>query len=123
MWGFVLGASALGGWLVRRLSPRLGEPSLVRNTLIGIAAVGVLGMIGPMFSALGIAIPPAAVLGKMLKFFTGLLQLVVMLAGLGGVLRAKAGQVEPLRMPWGPSRVAAPPPVPPSPPVAPAAPL
>ena len=123
VWGGVLGASALGGWLVHRLSPRLGEPSLVRNTLVGIAALGVLGMIGPLFSALGMAIPPAAILGKLLKFFTGLLQLVTMLAGLGGVLRAKGGQVEPLRMPWGAPRVAAPPPVPPTPPVAPATPL
>ena len=123
LWGGVLGASALGGWLVRRLAPRLGEPTLVRNTLVGIAALGLLGMLGPLFTGLGMAIPPAAILGKMLKFFTGLLQLVVMLAGLGAVLRAKAGQVEPLRMPWGPSRVAAPPPVPPTPPVAPATPL
>lgn len=123
LWGLVLGSSALGGWLVRRLSPRLGEPSLVRNTLVGIAAIGVLGMIGPMFSALGMAIPPAAILGRMIKFFTGLLQLATMLAGLGGLLRAKAGQVEPLRMPWGAPRVAAPPPVPPTPPVAPATPL
>jgi hypothetical protein len=121
VWGFVLGASALGGWIIRRLAPRLGEPTLVRSTLVGIAALGVLSMIGPLFSALGMAIPPAAILGKMLKFFTWLLRLVVVLVGLGGVLRAKAGQVEPLRMPWGPPRVAAPPPVPPNPPVAPAA--
>jgi hypothetical protein len=123
LWGGVLGASALGGWLVRRLSPRLGEPSLVRNTVVGIVAIGLLGMIGPLFSALGMVIPPAAILGKLLKFFTRLLQLAVLLTGIGGLLRAKAGQVEPLRMPWGPPRVAAPPPVPPSPPVAPAAPL
>jgi hypothetical protein len=123
LWGGVLGASAVGGWLVRRLAPRLGEPTLVRNTLIGIAALGVLGLVGTLFSALGMAIPPAAILGKMIKFFTWLLQTIVLLAGLGGLLRAKAGQVEPLRMPWGPSRVGAPPPVPPSPPVAPAAPL
>jgi hypothetical protein len=123
LWGGVLGASALGGWLVRRLAPRLGEPSLVRNTLIGIAALGVLGLIGPLFSALGMAIPPAAILAKTLRFFSGLLNCVVLLTGLGGLLRAKAGQVEPLRMPWGPSRVAAPPPVPPTPPGAPVAPL
>ena len=123
LWGGVLGASALGGWLVGRLSPRLGEPSLVRNTLVGIAALGILGMIGPLFSAIGMAIPPAAILGRMLKFCTWLLQLVVLLTGLGGLLRAKAGQVEPLRMPWGPPRVAGPPPIPPTPPVAPATPL
>ena len=39
LWGGVLGASALGDWLVRRLAPRLGEPSLVRNTLVGIQTV------------------------------------------------------------------------------------
>jgi hypothetical protein len=123
LWGGVLGASALGAWLVRRLSPRLGEPSLVRNTLVGITALGVLGLIGPLFGALGMAIPPAAILAKMLRFFCGLLNCLVLLTGLGGLLRAKAGQVEPLRMPWGAPRVAVPPPIPPAPPAAPAAPL
>ena len=124
LWGGVLGASALGGWLVRRLSPRLGESTLVRNTLVGIAALGLLGMIGPMFGALGMAIPPAAILGRLLKVLAGALNCLVFLAGLGGLLRARAGQVEPLRMPWSTPRIPAPPvvqpPVPPAPPAAPA---
>jgi len=123
LWGGVLGASAFGAWFVRRLAPQLGEPSLVRTTLIGITVLGVLGLIAPLFGALGMAIPPAAILAKMLRFFSGLLNCLVLFAGLGGLLRAKAGQVEPLRMPWGPSRVAAPPPVAPTPPAAPVAPL
>jgi hypothetical protein len=121
LWGGVLGASALGGWLVRRLSPRLGESTLVRNTLVGIAALGLLGMIGPMFGALGMAIPPAAILGRLLKVLAGALNCLVFLAGLGGLLRARAGQVEPLRTPWSTPRIPAPP-VPPTPPAAPSPP-
>ena len=120
LWGGVLGASAFGGWLVRRLSPQLGEPTLVRNTIIGIAGLGALGMIGPLFGFVGAEIPPAAMLGKLLKVLAIMLNCLVFFAGLGGLLRAKAGQVEPLRMPWGAPRPIAPPPIPPVPPIPPA---
>jgi hypothetical protein len=124
IWGGVLGAAALGGWLVRRLAPRLGEPTLVRVTLVGIAALGLLGLVGPAFGAIGMVIPPAEILGKLFKFLASVLQCVAFLAGLGGLLRAKAGQVAPLRMPWGaPRTVAAPPVTPAPPPEAPATPL
>jgi len=123
LWGGVLGASALGEWLVRRLSPRLGVPSLARNTVIGIIAVGLLGLIGPLFRTMGIALPPAALLGRMLGVIGGLISCAAMFAGIGGVLRARAGQVEPLRMPWGTARTVPVSPAPPAPPTAPASPL
>ncbi len=101
LWGGVLGATALGGWLVRRLTPRLGEPTLMRSTVIGIAAMGVLNLIGPMFRAMGIMIPPAALLGGLLTFVGFTIQALALLAGFGGLLRARAGQVDPIRVPWG----------------------
>jgi hypothetical protein len=119
-WGGVLGASALGNWLIHRLSPRLGEPTLVRSTLIGIVAIGLLGLIGPLFRAMGLAIPPAALLGGLLGVIGKSIQSLALLAGVGGVLRARAGQIEPFRMPWGAARVPA---VTPPPPAAPATPL
>jgi hypothetical protein len=124
VWGGVLGASALGEWLVRRLYPRLGEPALVRNTLVGVVALSLLGLVGPLFRAMGIALPPAALLGTLLLVLGKAIQSAAMLAGIGGVLRARAGQVEPLRMPWGGgSRVVSAPTPPPAPPTAPATPL
>jgi hypothetical protein len=125
VWGGVLGASALGDWLVRRLSPRLGEPSLVRNTLIGVVALSLLGLVGPLFRALGIALPPAALLGTLLLVLGKAIGSAAMLAGIGGVLRARAGQTEPIRMPWGggPRIIPVSSAPPPAPPTAPATPL
>jgi len=112
LWGGVLGATALGDWIVRRLAPRLGEPTLIRATLIGMIALGVLPLVGPLFRAMGIAIPPAAILGALLTVIGRIIQCAAMLAGIGAVLNARAGQVEPIRIPWG-SRVTPVAPVPP----------
>lgn len=122
LWGGVLGASALGHWLVRRLSPRLGEPTLVRNTVVGIVAISLLGLVGPLFRAMGLALPPAALLGHALGILGAAISSAALLAGIGGVLRARAGQIEPLRMPWAarPMQVTT---APPAPPTAPATPL
>jgi hypothetical protein len=119
LWGGVLGATALGDWVVRRLAPRLGEPTLIRCTMIGMVALGVLPLVGPLFKAVGIAIPPAALLGGILTVIGRLIQCGAMLAGIGGVLSARAGQIEPIRIPWG-SRVTPIAPAPPAPPAAPA---
>jgi hypothetical protein len=127
LWGGVVGSAAAGGWLVRRLSPRLGEPSLVRNTLVGVVAVSLPGLIAPVFAAMLLAVPPAALLGGALGGLGKLLELGVLLAGMGGILRARAGQIDPWRVPWGgagpgwaqPPVAPTAPPVPPAPPQAP----
>ncbi|MEP7027667.1 MAG: hypothetical protein ABI960_03640 [Candidatus Eisenbacteria bacterium] len=100
LWGGVLGATAIGNWLVRRLSPRLGEPELMRSTLIGIVAMGILSLVGPMFRGLGIVVPPAALLGGLITFVGATIHCLAVLAGFGGVLIARAGQVDPIRIPW-----------------------
>jgi hypothetical protein len=119
-WGGLLGASAVGEWTIVRLSPRLGQPSLVRNTLIGIVVVTLPGLIGGFFMVLGLAVPPAVVLGGALRVLGKVLQFVILLAGMGAVLHARGGQVGPVRMPWsGPSPTPVPPAPPGSPPPAP----
>jgi hypothetical protein len=69
---------------------------------------------------------PANILGGTLRFFGWFLEVVLLLVGMGAVLHAKAGQIEPIRMPWsGPGPAPQPsggPPVPPSP-VSPAPPM
>jgi hypothetical protein len=115
-WGGLLGASAVGEWTIVRLSPRLGQPSLVRNTLVGIVVVTVPGIVGGFFNVVGMAVPPAVVLGGTLHVLGKVLQFVLLLAGMGAVLHARGGQVGPVRMPWsGPGTT----PVPPAPPGAP----
>jgi hypothetical protein len=123
LWGGVLGATALGAWIVRRLSPQLGEATLMRSMLVGVLAMGVLNFIGPMFRAMGMAIPPAALFGVLLTVVGKSIQCLALLAGLGGVLHARAGQVDPVRMPWatrlgpvGPTGPPVPPPPAPAPP-------
>ena len=122
LWGGVLGATALGAWIVGRSSPRLGEPTPMRSMVYGVLAMGVLGLIGPVFKVLGMAIPPAALFGVLLSVVGKAIQCLALLAGLGGALRARAGQVDPIRMPWGPRTAplgpmgpAASPPAPPAP--------
>lgn len=120
IWGAVVSATAIGNWIVDRLAPRLGEKTLIRSTMIGMIAVGVLPLVGPLFRALGIAIPPAALLGGMLTVIGSIIQCLAVLAGIGGVLSARAGQIEPIRMPWGGRVTPGIPTPPPAPPAAPA---
>jgi hypothetical protein len=120
IWGAVVSATAIGNWIVARLAPRLGEPTLVRSTVIGMVAVGVLPLVGPLFKAVGIAIPPAALLGGTLTAIGHIIQCLAVLAGIGGVLAARAGQIEPIRMPWGGRVTPGIPTTPPAPPAAPA---
>ena len=62
-WGGIVGAAALGGWFVRRLSPRLGEPNLTRNTLVGIVAISGFSLVGyilkPEYFTEGASFPSA----------------------------------------------------------------
>ena len=120
LWGMVMGTAAIGGWFVRRLAPRLGEPSLVRNTLWGVVAVAGPGVVAQLFHAVAVAVPPAALLGDALQFVGCLLKIGAVMAGIGGVLLARAGQPAPLpgALAGGPPAVASPPispPVPPAP--------
>jgi hypothetical protein len=115
-WGGIVGASAVGGWLVRRLAPRLGEPSLVRNTLWGGIAVAAPGVLGHLFKAVGFAVPPALILGGMLQVLGGLLTLGVIVAGAGAILRTRAGQPAPLPGIAPMTEPSPAPPVPPAPP-------
>lgn len=95
-WGVIVGAASLGGWLVRRLSPRLGAPELVRNTLVGIAALSAFGIIGGLFQGVGLMIPPAGLLGGLLRILGGIALLAAACAGVGAILRTRAGQPSPL---------------------------
>jgi hypothetical protein len=96
VWGCIIGNTAIGGWVVRRLYPRLGEPSLLRNALVGLAAVSLPGIAGLLFMAIGSLVSPALLLAGALGGFGKLLSLGAMLAGVGGILRARAGQPAPL---------------------------
>jgi len=77
-----------------------------------------------VFAAMFLAVPPAALLGGALGGLGKLLELGVLLAGMGGILRARAGQIDPWRVPWGgagpgwaqPPVAPTAPPVPPAPP-------
>jgi hypothetical protein len=143
VWGGVIGAARAGEWVIARLSPRLGAPTLVRSTLVGVATLSIPGLIGRLFSLGGLEFFPVSLLGGSLRFMCWLLWTALLLAGMGAILHARAGQVEPIRLPWGGSgpapqpgfpippvppapMAAAPPgpvpPVPPAPPIAPAPP-
>jgi len=107
-WGVVLGAAALGGWLVRRLAPRLGQPELVRNTLVGVVAVMGLGLVASLFQGLGMFVPPAGILGGLLDVVGVLVGFGAMCAGIGGILRTRAGQPAPIPVDWSVPPVAPP---------------
>jgi hypothetical protein len=118
VWGAVLGASALGGWLVQRLSPRLGAPELVRNTLIGVAGVAGVGLIASLLQGVGIVVPPAGLLGGLLKVVGFVLSCGVLCAGVGAILLTRAGQPAPIPVDWsqagfGPGAPGMAPPAPP----------
>jgi len=106
--------------VIGRLSPRLGEASLVRSTLIGVMAVTLPGLLGRLFLLVGVGFFPASLLGGTLRVVGGVLEGLTLVAGMGALLHAKAGQVEPIRMPWAGASSA--PPSPPGPPPAPPAP-
>lgn len=95
-WGSIVGATALGGWLVRRLSPRLGVPDLVRNTLVGVVAISGFGLVGSLFSAVGTVVPPAGLLGGLLGVSGWAVCAGAVFAGVGAILRSRAGQPSPL---------------------------
>ncbi len=122
LWGGVLGAARVGEWAIARLSPRLGEPTLVRSTLIGIVAVTLPGLMGRLFELVGLDFFPAGMLGVTLRVVGWVIETVVLVAGMGAVLHARAGQVDPIRMPWS-GATPAPPAAPGSPPAAPVAPV
>ena len=96
LWGAIVGSAALGGWLVRRLSPRLGVPSLTRNTLVGVAAVSGFGLVGSLFQGVGLWVPPAGLLGGLLKVIGAIACFGALFAGVGAILRTRAGQPSPL---------------------------
>lgn len=95
-WGGIVGAAALGGWLVRRLSPRLGEPNLTRNTLVGIVAISGFSLVGSLFQGVGLWVPPAGLLGTLLHVLGGIALVGSVFAGVGAILRTRAGQPSPL---------------------------
>ena len=94
-WGAILGASALGGWVVRRLAPRLGTPELIRNTMVGVAAVTGIGLVASLFQSVGIVVPPAGFLGGLLDVVGVLVSCGALCAGVGGILRTRGGQPAP----------------------------
>ena len=95
-WGVIVGAAALGGWLVRRLSPRLGTPELMRNTLVGVVALSAFGLVGSLFQGVGLWVPPAGLLGGLLRVTGAIAFVGAMFAGVGAILRTRAGQPSPL---------------------------
>jgi hypothetical protein len=100
LWGAILGSATLGGWLIRRLSPRLGAPELVRSTLIGVAAVAGIGLVASLLQGVGIVVPPAGLLGGLLKVVGFFLACGVLCAGVGGILLTRAGQPAPIPVDW-----------------------
>jgi hypothetical protein len=95
-WGAVVGAAVAGAWLVSRLSPRLGLPSLTRHALVGVAAVSGLGLVGKLFGSVGMVVPPAGILGGLLQMMGWLVFTGTLCAGVGGILATRAGQPAPL---------------------------
>ena len=95
-WGTIVGAAALGGWLVRRLSPRLGTPELTRNTLVGVIALSAFGIVGSLFQSVGLMVPPAGLLGGLLRVLGVVAFIGAACAGVGAILRTRAGQPSPL---------------------------
>lgn len=123
-WGAILGASALGAWVVRRLSPRLGTPELVRNTMVGVVAVTGIGLVSSLFQGVGLVVPPAGLLGGLLEVVGILVSCGAMCAGVGGILRTRGGQPAPIPVDWsqagfGPGAPGMAPPVAPAAPPAP----
>jgi hypothetical protein len=96
LWGSIVGAAALGGWLVRRLSPRLGVPDLMRNTLVGVVALSAFGLLGSLFQGVGLWVPPAGLLGTLLHVSGWIAFAGAVFAGVGAILRTRAGQPSPL---------------------------
>ncbi len=95
-WGVIVGSSAVGHWLVRRLSPRLGTPELKRNTLVGVIALGAVGLAGKLFGAVGMVVPPAGLLGGLLGVIGACVTIGALCAVVGGILLTRAGQPAPL---------------------------
>lgn len=122
LWGAIVGSAAVGVWLVRRLAPRLGPPSLMRHTLIGVLAVGAPGVLGHLFKSLGVAVPPAMLVGGMLGVLGFLLLAGSIWAGMGAILTSRAGQPAPLPGTLGGPGPSYATPVPPAGPMSPAAP-
>jgi len=123
-WGAILGASALGGWVVRRLSPRLGTPELVRNTVVGVVAVTGIGLVSSLFQGVGLVVPPAGLLGGLLDVVGILIGTGALCAGVGAILRTRGGQPAPIPVDWsqagfGPGTPGMAPPIAPEPPPAP----
>ncbi len=123
-WGAILGASALGGWVVGRLSPRLGAPELVRNTMVGVVAVTGIGLVSSLFQGVGLVVPPAGLLGGLLDVVGVLVSCGVLCAGVGGILRTRGGQPAPIPVDWsqagfGPGAPGVSPPIAPEAPPAP----
>ncbi|MGH7723967.1 MAG: hypothetical protein ACREOU_00920 [Candidatus Eiseniibacteriota bacterium] len=119
LWGGILGATAVGGWLVRRLAPRLGAPSLMRNALIGVGAFGAIGVVGNLFNLLGTLVPPAELVGGMLGVLGFIVLTGAIWAGMGGILMSRAGQPAPLPGSLGGPGPTFAPPIPPAGPIPP----
>jgi len=113
VWGAILGSTAVGGWVVRRVAPRLGEPTLVRNALWGVALLAAPSILAALFSGVGAVIPPFGLLAGLLKAVGVILNLGALAAGVGALLRTRAGQPAPV-----PAAVPGIPPAPPAPPPA-----
>jgi hypothetical protein len=102
VWGYVIGAAALG----ERLSRQLGRPaaSLTWMAVWGIVALTAVKMVGHLFGA----IPMGGGPGGMLKFLVGVLAAVVTIMGAGALLRTQLRR-EALAQWWPPGRRGAPP--------------
>jgi hypothetical protein len=93
--GPIVAQAAVADGDVRRLAPRLGSPTLLRNALVGLVAVMLPGLIGHLLKAFGL-LTPAVMLGGALEGMGKLLCLGAALAGMGAILRTRAGQPAPL---------------------------
>lgn len=96
IWGALVGAVVVGAWLVRRLSPRLGAPSLVRHAMVGVVALAALELAGDLFGAVGMVVPPAGILSGLLGVLGWIVCIATTLAGVGAILMTRAGQPAPL---------------------------
>ena len=73
---------------------------VLRNALVGLVTVSLPGLVGHLFQAFGPIVSPAMLLGGALAGFGKLLCIGVVTAGVGGILRARAGQPAPLPGPF-----------------------
>ena len=119
--GYLVGSAVVGKWLLQRIRPGDGEPTLLRSLFAGVLLIGILEVLAVLLKVSWLLGTVGSSLGGFLAFISGALFVIVWLFGTGAVLGSRAGQAfrPPAATAPGTSPPALPPPVTPSPGTAP----